>query len=452
VVHKIIILNPVYGLLPVELGALIQPCISYISVYYKPGIHAKKRVETKKSTLMKVKGGLLFYAGLLEKILRYCESKNIDVIVEDQSKEEFQMYDPMLPGISFRQDQLKLIESWLDKPRGIIVAPTGSGKTILGFGCLSAFEEVNIIWLCHTKDLQKQAYNEALRLGFKSVGRVGDGFHELGKSITIATRQSFKNIADSYGDIYDVVVVDEVHHVTTLDNEYHYILTHLLAPFRLGLTASDQKIKEGLPELAATGLIGPIIGELTLNEGIDLGILAIPKMKMLKTSISQEVKALHKYSEVYEFGIVRRTERNQLIAATAKIHTDKQETVLIMVTQLVHGDLILAALKEIGIKAIFVEGLTKSENRESIKDAIQNKDIHCVICSSVWKEGINIPSLDCIINAAGGKDALQSLGRGLRKTADKDVLWYYDIFDPSHRYLIEHFGYRLCWYMEHSWI
>ena len=448
--HNIIILSPVEGFIRPELASLISPCVSYPTVCYVPGIHHKRRIDSTKTTLLKIKNGYIFYAGLLDKILDYCQTNDIEVKVEDRSKEETPMYEPQLPSISFRKDQMNLINSWLDKPRGIIVSPTGSGKTVIGFGCLSAFDNLKIIWLCHTKDLQKQAYDEAIKFGFKSVGRIGDGYHEMDKTLTVAIRQSFKNIADMYSHLYDIVVVDEVHHVSTLNNEYSYILSRLLSPFRLGLTASE--IKPGLHTLAATGLIGPIVGELTLNEGIDLGILAKPIMKMLKTSVNQQVKNLRKYPEVYEQGIVHNLERNQLIAKTAKIHTDKKETVLIMVTQLIHGDLILAELTKISVSAILVEGLTKSENREKVKNALQNKGIHCVICSTIWKEGINIPSLNCIILACGGKDALQALGRGLRKTSEKDVLYYYDIFDPSHRYLVEHFGIRLCWYMEHSWI
>jgi superfamily II DNA or RNA helicase len=339
----------------------------------------------------------------------------------------------------------------LDKPRGVLKAPTGTGKTVLGFGCLSAFDEdVNIIWLCHTKDLIDQAYDEAVKFGHTDIGRLSGTIWEPGHRLTIATKQSFKKIADEQADLYDVVVVDETHHVSAFDGEYHYILSRLLAPMRLGLTASE--FKEGLPTLAVTGLIGPIVGEQTILEAIDLGILAVPKMKMLRTSLSYEVKACKKYSEVYDIGITYRLERNQLIALTVKKHVDIQETCLIMVTKLAHGDNIVEALRVIGVKAILVEGLTKPKTRKKIKDALNTNEIFCVVCSTVWKEGINIPNLKMVLNAAVGKDVLQALGRGLRKTSEKDVLWFYDIFDNSHHYLVDHFGQRLTFYMDQGWI
>jgi len=84
-----------------------------------------------------------------------------------------------------------------------------------------------------------------------------------------------------------------------------------------------------------------------------------------------------------------------------------------------------------------------------------NEKRKCIICTSVWKEGLNFPELNVVINAAGGKSeimTLQALGRGLRVTEKKKFLIFYDIFDPSSRFTVEHFGERLCLYMDNNWI
>jgi superfamily II DNA or RNA helicase len=454
--HKIVVLNPVETLISPDLAEMVRPYLSFSSAYYIQGPHKKIRKETQKSTLYRIKEGFIFYSGLLSHVLEKCKDLNLEVEVEDRSKEDFTMYEPELPGIIFREDQIKLIDSWLDSPRGIIVSPTGSGKTILGFGCLSALPGIMVLWMCHTKDLMKQAYEEAIKLGFKSVGRVGDGFNECGKDITIATRQSFIRLAEEFGHLYDIVVVDEAHHVSKgLDSQYAKILRMIPAPFRLGLTATPMKESDGEGFLACTGLLGPVVGELSINEANNLGILATPKIKLLKTSIDYDVKAIRKYPEAYNVGVVNNVERNNLIAATAKKHIDKGESVLIMVVQTEHGHNIQTALQALDIKAEFIYGATKSDSRTNEVNALKAKETCCTICSVVWIEGINIPSLNVVINASGGKTeraALQKIGRGLRKTVDKDEVWIYDIFDPSNRYLIEHFALRLILYMESGWI
>ena len=74
---------------------------------------------------------------------------------------------------------------------------------------------------------------------------------------------------------------------------------------------------------------------------------------------------------------------------------------------------------------------------------------------TIWKEGSNIPELDVVINASGGKSemaTIQIIGRGRRKTKTKSALIVYDFFDPSSRFLIEHFGFRVSLYTEMGWL
>ena len=451
--HKILIKNPIYAECDPILAARIKPCLSFKCAYWKQGPFRKERKEYEKSYLSKIKGTYYFWAGLVQRVQDYCLENNIEIEVVDNSQEEIMMYEPELPGIEFRKDQLRLINSFLDSQRGILVSFTGSGKTVLGFGILSSFENMKILWLCHKKDLMQQAYDEAKRFGFKSVGRYGDKFKEINNDLVIATRQSFKQIADEHGHEFDVIVVDEVHHVSDIKSEYAYVLERVPAPIRLGLTATIPR--EGEAYLTAVGLIGPILDELSINEGAELGILAKPTIKILRVPKLYELSQIRQYAEVYELGVTKNVARNILIAKTAKTHVDVGETVLIMINILEHGNRILEQLQQIGVKAEFVHGATDGESRNKLKHALNDGHIKCVICSSVWTEGVNIPNLNAVICASGGKSeikTLQSIGRGLRKTKEKDEVFIYDFLDTSHRFLIEHFGERMICYSENNWI
>lgn len=453
--YPIVIKDPIFAECGPVLAGLIKPCISFPTAFYMQGLHHKIRKESMKSFLTKGKGGTYwFWAGLVPHILEYCMEKEINVKVTDKSIEDLgTIYEPELPGINFRSDQLRLLNSFLDNPRGILVSFTGSGKTVLGFGALLAFDNIQVLWLCHTKDLMEQAYDEGVRFGCKSIGRVGDGYNELGRNFTIATRQSFKRLADDYGHLYDAVVVDEVQHVASLKSEYSYVLTRIPAPIRLGLTATLKR--EGEPYLTAIGLLGPILDECTIQEGSELGILAEPKIKLYKLKKDHSIAELRKYAEVYEAAVTNRLDRNVLIATITKNFVDNQETVLIMVNIIEHGKNILNQLKAMNVEAEFVHGATLGDVRNKMKHALNDGHIKCVICSTVWSEGINIPNLNAVINAGGGKSeikTLQNIGRGLRKTKDKDTVWIVDIFDPSHRFLIEHFAERLVLYMDNNWL
>ena len=78
-----------------------------------------------------------------------------------------------------------------------------------------------------------------------------------------------------------------------------------------------------------------------------------------------------------------------------------------------------------------------------------------MIATTIFKEGINIPELNVLVNATMGKSdiaTMQVIGRGLRKTATKTEIIVYDLFDPSHPFLVASFGERVCLYSDLGWI
>jgi superfamily II DNA or RNA helicase len=267
--------------------------------------------------------------------------------------------------------------------------------------------------------------------------------------------QSFVKIPiDQRCDYFDVVMVDEAHHVVRPDGVYAQILSTMLAPIRLGFTATVPTKQESV--LTMEGLLGPVIAEQTIEEAAELEILARPKISLLSPQKNQRVRDLRKYADAYEAGIVDNRQRNRLIAETAKNYVDEGKTVLILVTRLEHGDNLQTILEEhLDVPTDFVEGKTDSDMREQIKTAMIEKEQKCVIATAVWREGINIPSLDVVINACGGKSeimTLQAIGRGLRKTDNKDEVIIVDFIDRSHRYLSDHYAERMSIYHEQGWI
>jgi superfamily II DNA or RNA helicase len=103
----------------------------------------------------------------------------------------------------------------------------------------------------------------------------------------------------------------------------------------------------------------------------------------------------------------------------------------------------------------FIRGATSQDSRDLAKKALISKRLKVLITTCIWREGINIPSLDVVVNAGGGKSeiaTLQQIGRGLRKTDEKSTVTIVDFFDPSHNYLISHFGERITLYMENDWL
>ena len=249
-------------------------------------------------------------------------------------------------------------------------------------------------------------------------------------------------------------MVDECHHVTKIDSTYGKILGNLSAPVRLGFTATLPTAHEAIFTLE--GFLGPLIGEFDVNTAVDEKILAKPKIKLLKVPRNTDIRKLNTYPKVYEKAVVNNKQRNSMIVDIIKQARKRNESTLIVVTKLEHGRVLQDLLMEnLRLSVPFVEGKMKGDERKEIKDYLISGSVSTVICTSVWREGINIPPLNNVINARLGKSeiqTLQTIGRGLRSVDGKSHVTIYDFFDNSHRYLIDHFGERITLYMEIGWI
>lgn len=461
---QIEILDPIECRCDVALAQIIKPCVSYTSVFYQQGFYRKIRREYEKSVLKKGDNRYYFYTGLLPRILNYCKEKNVPVTIIGE--EERVPASTSIPesfvsalkkeNIVLREEQLRLMLKEIKAHRGVLVSGTGSGKTIMGLGVISAFLEENprlkVLWLCHTKDLMYQSGKIAQRLLGIKVGYIGDGQFDSGKPFVSATRQSFDKISTDIGFEFDIVVIDEVHHVN-IEGQYADLMKTIFAPVRIGLTATMPKEKERI--LGIESFIGPVIDEVTIKESQERKSMADIKIRFLKVPVSHQIKELRKYQDVYKAAVVDRSIRHELVVSKAKEHISKGDSVLIIVNHIEHGNNLLREFTKQNTKAVFVQGITEARVRTQIKEALNTKNIHAVIATTVFKEGVDFPELNVIINAAGGKSeiaTMQALGRGLRRTETKKMLFLYDIFDPSNRFLIEHFGERVCLYSDNEWI
>jgi len=250
------------------------------------------------------------------------------------------------------------------------------------------------------------------------------------------------------------VLVHNCHHISAMDGTYAKILSLMPAPIRVGLTATPPK--DGTEaRLALEGFIGPQLEEISMEQGLASGILAIPKMKFIKLEPDRKVRELRRYEDVYTEGIVRNKNRNRLILSEARQQIREGKTVLIVVLRLEHADELVSMGSAMGVLPVIVNGATEGDAREQLRLAMNRKEVNCVICTAVWREGVNIPSLGCLINAAGGKAeimTIQVLGRGLTRTEGKDEGILIDVLDNSHPYLSSHAIERLCIYSSQGWL
>lgn len=451
-----------------------------------------------------------FWTGLLPRVMIHLKSKGFAVRLEGDKywSEDFNPTPPGLKGETFREYQSNFIANAIKKTRGVIVSATGTGKTFIQFGIASCIPNEYILLLADRKGIVNQTYEQAVHyFGASRVTKIDKETSITDpKWLTICTRQKFLNL-EVEPDIFTAIMIDEVHHLSSFKCEYQAILSRLLAPWRWGFTASYPKPNETQRVLALEAFIGPKIGEYSIHNAAEDKVLAIPRIRIVREEEDKQIKKLSNWHSVNEAAIINNVAHNEVISQLAIERMSNGKSVLIFVNTVEHmlnldalfklskeqfrikmihssagkiPDEIKSLQKELEeidtplnqsmpkmkeridcikrmlpIKREKVRRLMKNAQRsDEYKQWLIDRKINGACATPTWREGINIPSINTIILAGGGKEArkiLQEIGRGLRKTDEKEYVEIIDFFNPSHHHLINHFGHRMCEYLDNHW-
>ncbi|UCC33388.1 MAG: DEAD/DEAH box helicase family protein, partial [Candidatus Bathyarchaeota archaeon] len=141
-----------------------------------------------------------------------------------------------------RDYQEAALKAWLAAgKRGVIVLPTGAGKTIVAMAAISHVNAPTIV-VVPTIDLMEQwRANLAKEFGAE-IGAYGGGESDL-QAITVSTYDSAYIRAGELGNKFVLTIFDEVHHLPA--PSYSQIAELFVAPFRIGLTATYIRGDEG---------------------------------------------------------------------------------------------------------------------------------------------------------------------------------------------------------------
>jgi len=432
----------------------IKECLSYKSEIWVKGPFKKhKKIITKDFVYGKKEK--FVYAGFENRISDYAKRRDIEFEVIGEREILTPVRKPELEGITLRDYQLQAVEEAFRHQQGIIQAGTGTGKSYMAMAICSRLKNPSVLFLVPNLDLATQITNDFKKFGY-DVSKLGGGEKEIKHHIVVSTIQTYSrlNLVELSCN-YDLVIVDEVHLASAKNATLEKILSTCLAPMRIAFSATVPKENER--KLVLEGLFGPIIFDMGIKKGIEMDILATPTLKLLRIpiskSIDEKISQEKTYKAAYKYGIVENDSRNRIIASTAKLLTDEGKICIIYVNEIEHLNRISRELDKLGVIHKKVQGVLEGSDRETIISNFKSRRLKCVV-ATIWKEGTDIPVLDVVMLAGGGKaerTQLQIFGRGFRKAEGKDGVLIYDCVD-CYKYLAVHFAIRINLYLELGWI
>jgi len=341
------------------------------------------------------------------------------------------------------ENQEKAVQSAmkeLDNGRGVILyIPTAGGKTVSALWLAKHYGTRTLVTV-HTERLVEQWKKEILKNLGAEAGIIKAKVEDL-RSITVATIQTLeKKIRANPNYMTDknfgMLICDEVHHYKA--KTFWRVAMNCNAYYRIGLSATP-KHTEGSKDTRTDdtkkfiGAIGKIIKPSSIDDLIENGHLVAPEFHFNISPLPDRVG--NTWDAQYKYGIVENEGRNRLIAINANELKDLGYQVYIHVKHVPHGERLKRLIPEAG----WIWGESSKKERDLEMHRFRVGHTHILI-STLLGEGIDLPEMDALIMAGGGKseiNTIQLIGRVLRARKGKSRAIIVDYLDRG-RWLRSH--------------
>ncbi len=351
--------------------------------------------------------------------------------------------------------QKSALQAWVgNKCRGLVVLPTGSGKSFLAVMAMTHVQRSTIV-IVPTIDLVQQWAGLLERFFKCKVGMLGGGSKEV-CDITVSTYDSAVLMMEFIGNKFGLVIFDECHHLPGPTNRL--AATLCLAPYRLGLTATPERDDNG------EEVLYDLIGDLCYREDIDEleGKILSPYIthKLELDLDADEAEEYEKNRKLYidfirsqgidfsskygwanfisiSYGTPQGKEAFAAYLAQKRIARTcraKFDTIWVLIKKHA-GERILIftadnqTAYEIG-RRFFLPVLThhtKVSERKEFLQFFRDGDYPVLVTSKVLNEGVDVPeaSVAIIVSGSGSiREHVQRLGRILRRADNKQAQLY----------------------------
>lgn len=311
--------------------------------------------------------------------------------------------------------------------KGLVVLPTGGGKTILFAHLAKHYQPGRSLILAHREELLTQAVEKIQNAtGLWAEVEKAERRASYDAPVVVASIQTLARRADRWPkDHFDLVVVDEAHHA--LAESYLNVLSHFDGHAKvLGVTATpDRGDKKNLGKYFER-----VFYEVTLGRLIKDGFLSPLVVKMLPVKI--DLNEVHKVAGDFAVDDLGRAIEPWLERVAVEMGHECWDRKSIIFLPLVKTAQRMAALlNKHGIETRSVSGY--DDNRKETLDWFASAGPGTALCNSMLlTEGFDQPDVDCIVNLRPTQvRALyaQMVGRGTRLAPAKnnclllDFLW-----------------------------
>lgn len=371
-----------------------------------------------------------FWAGKVDVIKKVLEGVGYEVKIKVPKITK--QYEWTYTG-EFRKGQDKAVDALIRNRRGLFQATTGTGKThvIVATVARLGVPTLIVIYNAAPGPQMIETFNDYtnVEFGVWAEGGAAQAPVIIANIQTIASIMKKKNSwrKDWLLTTMEAVFFDEAHKSAAPVSQ-DLIAEALNLKYLYGMTATRRK-DDKAPIFDA--MYGEHVHRITYGETIETGTSVPISIKVIEVppkdygyAKQRTAKAWHRRNQynkvIADYVVNGSTGRNKIIVQEALKHMEKGRTVLISVNKIDHAYRLHQMIKGSKLLVASAPYAVSPEEREDMLDQFRNREFQCLV-STLIKEAVDIPSLDTVILAMGGKSEVQ-FEQALRNTRACDKL------------------------------
>ena len=316
----------------------------------------------------------------------------------------------------------------------LVVAPTGSGKTVLAAACArSALDRGGrVLFIVPRREIVHQtvAKLEAVGLDPSIVAAGLDRQHD--PRLTVCMAQTMVRRPADCVQPPTLVIVDEAH--LAVADTYRQILERWPRARSLLLTATPCRSDgRGLGEIADSMIESTNVRSLIADGHLVAPVVwsaKTPDLKGIRKTVSGELSPKAAGTR-YAASVILGDTIDQIKQRCS------DRTVLVFASSVDHSRALTEALTAAGYRAEHIDGRTKAAERAQTLRALEAGELNAVCNYGCLTEGLDVPSLGAVVVARATQSRalwFQMVGRGLRPAADKSDCVVIDQGGNAHRH------------------
>lgn len=334
-------------------------------------------------------------------------------------------------------EKLQVERSLKGSYRNLVVAATGTGKTILSAFDFKNFLKENpkakFLFIAHRIEILQQAQQsfQQVLMDFNFGEIYAQNYQLSNKSVVFASIQTLNNLdlaAFCAPEYYDYIVIDEVHHAQA--KSYQKIVQYFKPKILLGLTATPERMdgRSILPDFNER-----IAAEIRLPDALNAKLLCpFYYFGLSDTTDYKHIswsKGKYDVSELTHVYTADSFRVKNIIENLERYTKDHRDVCAVgFCASVEHAKFMAHEFHRHQLTASYLVAENTQERATTIND-LRKKEINYLFVVDIFNEGIDLPEIDTILFLRPTESLtifLQQLGRGLRIHEGKEVLTVLD--------------------------